>query len=338
MSNSKQLTKDKSKMDKKDDDAVSYTTSIATKNIEWSIENELMLVEWCDIAQCYRWLNQRSHRAYSIYHAWFTIPTITLSTITGTASFAQSTLPIDYQGYAQIAIGTTNILIGVLNTIQQYLKISELKESHRIASIAWDKYARNIRIELSKAPTERMDAAHFLKLSRQEYDRLMESSPSIPLSITKQFKHTFSGKPGSEKQKIFDDLKKPDICDSLMSSNQCRHHWYLQQDDINGQESKGLMDTNKEPPIYVGSGKHASEEKSTIMGHIEGMIQQLMPNYIKHPTLDVPTNKLTQLESHTINMNPSTMLPMPIPDISFNTLRAVVMESINPFDLSYSFV
>ena len=242
MSNSKQISKDKEKMDKKDDDALSYTTTVITKNIEWSIENELMLVEWCDIAQCYRWLNQRSHRAYSIYHAWFTIPTITLSTITGTASFAQSTLPIEYQTYAQMAIGTTNILVGVLNTIQQYLKISELRESHRIASIAWDKYSRNIRIELSKAPSERMDAAHFLKLSRQEYDRLMESSPSIPLSITKEFKRTFSGKPGSEKQKIFDDLRKPDICDSLMSSNQYRHHWYLHPDDTNGQDCK-LMDS-----------------------------------------------------------------------------------------------
>ena len=337
MPNSKEISKDKEKMDKKDDDALSYTTTIITKNIEWSIENELMLVEWCDIAQCYRWLNQRSHRAYSIYHAWFTIPTITLSTITGTASFAQSTLPIEYQTYAQMAIGTTNILVGVLNTIQQYLKISELRESHRIASIAWDKYSRNIRIELSKAPMERMDAAHFLKLSRQEYDRLMESSPSIPLSITKEFKRTFSGKPGSDKQKIFDDLKKPDICDSLMSSNQYRHHWYLQPDDPT------CNDINKNPPTYVGqnSGKSQklSEQKpDSVISHIESLLQNMLPQSIANtfhspstPTsiMKVPSN------SHIINITPPNVLPIPIPDISFNLSR-VITNSLNPFDLSYS--
>lgn len=225
------------KMDKKDGDG-SFTTETFTKTVEWSVENELILVEWCDIAQCYKWLNTRSHRSVSILHALFTIPTIILSTITGTASFAQSSLPDNYRVYAPMIIGTVNIMVGVLNTIQQYLKISELKESHRISAIAWDKYSRNIRIELSKAPNERMDAAHFLKLSRQEYDRLMESSPSIPLSITNEFTKTFSGKPGTEKHAAFEAIKKPDICDSLVSSNQYRHHWYMNQESPNLTQAK----------------------------------------------------------------------------------------------------
>ena len=59
------------------------------KNVKWSPENELIMVEWCDVAQCYKWLNTRAHAKCSRAHAWFTIPAITLSTITGTASFAQ---------------------------------------------------------------------------------------------------------------------------------------------------------------------------------------------------------------------------------------------------------
>jgi len=330
-------------MDKKDDDAISYTTTVATKNIEWSIENELMLVEWCDIAQCYRWLNQRSHRAYSIYHAWFTIPTITLSTITGTASFAQASLTPEQQSYAQMTIGSINILVGVLNTIQQYLKISELKESHRIASIAWDKYSRNIRIELSKAPTERMDAAHFLKLSRQEYDRLMESSPSIPLSITKEFTRTFSGKPGSHKQKIFDELKKPDICDSLMSSNQYRHHWYLNPDEPNSDcKLTDSQHQNKEvPPTYVGQGSGKSQRGSDLTSHIENILQQLVPKFIKnmiHPSS--PSNVPhfpDPADSHIINIR-QPIANIPIRDISMNITEALIHNTMNPFDLSFSFI
>jgi len=162
--------------DKKDQETAS-NSSPSLKPLEWTVENEMIMVEWCDIAQCYKWLNTRAHQKYSKMHAWFTIPAITLSTITGTASFAQTSLPLEYQSFAPMVIGTINIAIGILTTVQQYLKISELNESHRVASISWDKFARNIRIELAKAPHERLDCANFLKMSRQEFDRLMETSP-----------------------------------------------------------------------------------------------------------------------------------------------------------------
>jgi len=197
-------------------DADSNTT--ATKHLDWTAENENIMVEWCDVAQCYKWLNTRAHQKYAYRHAWFTIPAIVLSTVTGTASFAQTSLPLNYQPYAPMVIGTINICIGILTTVQQYLKISELNESHRVAAIAWDKFARNIRIELAKSPLERMECGHFLKHNRQEYDRLMETSPSIPLDILGEFKKNLPGKVGSDKRRKFDALKKPDICDTITSA------------------------------------------------------------------------------------------------------------------------
>jgi len=144
------------------------TPETSTVKVHWSDENERILVEWCDVAQCYKWLNSRAHAKFSYMHAWFTIPAIVLSTISGTASFAQTSLPIAYQVYSPMAIGGINIFIGILTTVGQYLKIAELNESHRVSSIAWDKFARNIRIELAKIPEERMDAGPFIKLCRQE--------------------------------------------------------------------------------------------------------------------------------------------------------------------------
>uniref|UniRef100_A0A6C0JW99 SMODS and SLOG-associating 2TM effector domain-containing protein n=1 Tax=viral metagenome TaxID=1070528 RepID=A0A6C0JW99_9ZZZZ len=197
-------------------DAGSNTTN--TKSLEWTTENEDIMIEWCDVAQCYKWLNTRAHQKYSYRHAWFTIPAIVLSTVTGTASFAQTSLPTDYQQYAPMVIGTINICIGILTTVQQYLKISELNESHRVAAIAWDKFARNIKIELAKSPLERMECGQFLKHNRQEYDRLMETSPSVPLDILGEFKKTLPGKLGSDQRKKYDTLKKPDICDTIISA------------------------------------------------------------------------------------------------------------------------
>ncbi len=187
----------------------------AEKKVEWTEENEKIMAEWCDIAQCYKWLHNRAHQKYSRQHAWFTIPAITLSTISGTASFAQASLPVAYQSFAPMVIGALNIFIGILTTIQQYLKISELNEAHRVAAISWDKFSRNIRIELAKSPTERMDCGSFLKMSRQEFDRMMETSPSIPIPIVQEFTATFEGKPGSPARARFDALKKPDICNII---------------------------------------------------------------------------------------------------------------------------
>ena len=214
-----------SKINSETNDEVINDTDNKKKMIEWSYDNEEILAEWCDIAQCYKWLNHHAHDYYSSLHAWFTIPAITFSTISGTASFASASIPIEFQSYAPMAIGTINILIGILTTIQQYLKVSELKESYRLAAISWDKYARNICIELSKSPIERIDAGTFLKFSRQEYDRLMESNQSIPPHIVAKFRRNFRGKTAEEKKR-FDLIKKPDICDVIVSINEKRHMWF----------------------------------------------------------------------------------------------------------------
>jgi len=201
------------------------------KKIEWSDENENILVEWSDVAQCYKWLNARAHAKFSYMHAWFTIPAITLSTISGTASFAQTSLPANIQTFAPAVIGTLNIFIGILTTVQQYLKISELNESHRVSSISWDKFARNIRIELSKAPHERMDAGPFIKICRQEFDRLMETSPMITSDIVREFNEKFKVRPNVPESKYFKELRKPDICNIIISAERYKYG-YKEADEI----------------------------------------------------------------------------------------------------------
>jgi hypothetical protein len=220
-------------------------TVVTKKRIEWSPENELIMVEWCDVAQCYKWLNTCSHAKYSYMHAWFTIPAIIFSTVSGTASFAQDSFPTSIRAYAPAVIGSINIMIGILTTIQQYLKISELNEAHRVSAIAWDKFARNIRIELSKKPCERCDANTFTKHCRSEFDRLMETSPDIIEKVIAEFKVKFSGKEGTLKRKRYEELKKPDICDTIISSNETRHKWYLELDnevdDMNNDLTEAVM-------------------------------------------------------------------------------------------------
>ena len=209
---------------------ISILDNNTARHVEWTVENEMILVEWCDVAQCYKWLNFQSYLRYSTKQAWFTIPVIVMSTITGTISFAQSSFTPTQQFYVQFGVGTINIFLGILSTVSQYLKITPLTESHRVSSIAWDKFARNIRIELAKPPEERMDAGTFLKVCRNEFDRMMETSPIIRQEVIDEFKKTFKGEENTDQRKLYTELRKPDICDTLISANMYRHKWYLNTD------------------------------------------------------------------------------------------------------------
>ena len=174
------------------DDLLSTTSNnMSITNNVWKSEHETILVEWADKAMCYRWLHARSHQAYSKTNAWFTIPVIIMSTLTGTANFAQDRFSDDIKPYMQMAIGAVNIFAGILTTIAQFLKVGELNEAHRVSSISWDKFYRNIKVELAKSRIERMNVTHMLKMCKEEYDRLMETSPSINEIIIKKFQTTF---------------------------------------------------------------------------------------------------------------------------------------------------
>jgi len=190
----------------------------------WNAENEDIIVRWCDTAQCYRWLCHESHKKYAHMQASFSIPTIIMSTIIGAASFSNisnNTLLSNYSSILPLAIGSVNIMIGVLNTIQQYYKISEFNENFRICALAWDKFERFLSLELSKAPWEREVFNSFFRKATSEFDRLMENTPMIQDHVIREFNRTF------DKNPAFSEIQRPPILDVIVSSNKYRHGWYI---------------------------------------------------------------------------------------------------------------
>ena len=160
----------------------------------WNEHNEEIFFEWADKAMCYRWLHSRSFNIFSSRAARYTIPVIIMSTITGTANFAQDKFPEEYKVLAQMAIGTINIIAGILTTIAQYYKINELNEAHRISSISWSKFYQNIKVEMAKHPKERKSPNDMLNSYKEEFDRLLEISPNIEDKVVAEFKHRFGKK------------------------------------------------------------------------------------------------------------------------------------------------
>tara|TARA_B100000745_G_scaffold298967_1_gene248709 strand:+ start:17 stop:979 length:963 start_codon:yes stop_codon:yes gene_type:complete len=173
---------------------------------KWTKAQEELLAEWSEKATCYRWLHSRSEKSYRFRNYSFTIPVIILSTLTGTANFAMdSFVPDTHKQIAMACVGGVNIFAGILSTLQNFLRYAELMESHRSCEVQWSKFGRNISVELALDPKRRKSANDFLKVSRAEYDRLIEQSPPIDDKIIKSFNTNF--------KKL--TIKKPDICNGL---------------------------------------------------------------------------------------------------------------------------
>ena len=158
---------------------------------EWYKQQELILKRWSEIGSSYRYLHDKAFHKFNSQNLWFALPVIVISTITGIANFAQGSFPDAWKTYVPLGIGFLNLSAGLITTISQFLRVSELLEGHR-ASLAYSKFSRNISVELSLPVKERTaNGSEFLNACRAELDRLVEQSPNIPEKIVNDFMKRF---------------------------------------------------------------------------------------------------------------------------------------------------
>jgi len=172
----------------------------------WKSEEETILKQWADKAQCYQWMHSKCRNVYQTKNAWFTIPVIIISTVTGTANFAQDRFPEKYKEYMVMTIGTLSIIAGIITTIYQFLKISELNEGHRAATISWGKFYNTLKTTVARHPLDRAPPSELIKFYQDEYERMIEISPDILPNVLKNFNNVFIKNT---------ELVKPEICSKL---------------------------------------------------------------------------------------------------------------------------
>ena len=69
----------------------------------------------------------------------------------------------------------------------------EESERHQQAAIQYAKFYRSLNMELSMNRSDRQEfGIDFCKISKAEYDRLLVSSPEIPVSVVEDFNRTFT--------------------------------------------------------------------------------------------------------------------------------------------------
>lgn len=152
----------------------------------WKKEQENILKKWADKSLCFKMMHERAHKRFWCLNAWFNIPVIIISTITGTGNFASGSFGPGGE-YIIFLLGGFNLFAGILATIATYTSVAQKLEAHRFSSVAWDKFARRLQIELAKSRADRVKVKDFIKTSAEEYDRLIEMSPILPNDVIRWF-------------------------------------------------------------------------------------------------------------------------------------------------------
>lgn len=186
-------------------DDTSETSSVIANS--WNSSHEKLLASIGDRANGMRWMHNQSHIYYEKLNFWLTIPNVAVTALAGSASIGITTLfSGSNQTIVSLIIGLMTLSSGVLTTINQYMKTSQLAEAHRVACIAYAKLYRIISGELALRRDQRINAQSFLEVIREEQNRLEEASPNIQDQIIYQFNKKIKDKPELERPEISGDL------------------------------------------------------------------------------------------------------------------------------------
>jgi len=179
----------------------------------WCDREERLLRRWAEKAAGYRWLHNHARLHYKWLTDMLTYPCIIISSITGVGGFAvlnpsDDNISSDMRRNIiifQYTFAFLNVLAGILTSVAKFSNSSSMMEAHSSMCIQYSKFYRNIDMELSLDADHRsMNAIDFVNKQRQEYDRLLDEAPDIPLKTIQEFNQTFPEKEN-----------KPDVCNGL---------------------------------------------------------------------------------------------------------------------------
>lgn len=187
---------DKSKKKKDNNESVDPTseptislneTLKENKPKDWDEAFENICEDLIDESQLNTFLHQKSYRYFTAWSNRFQLPIIVLSAFTGSANFISPKFG-EHKDLILIGIGFVSIIISIISSVAQYLKLSELKEGHRISSFHWEKFFNKIKIQLMLKKENRRTLPDFYDEILTEYQRLKEISPILKKKITSKAK------------------------------------------------------------------------------------------------------------------------------------------------------
>tara|TARA_Y100000590_G_C15604820_1_gene971563 strand:+ start:425 stop:1168 length:744 start_codon:yes stop_codon:yes gene_type:complete len=159
----------------------------------WTDQQERILAGWCEKAAGYRWMHDKAAKYFKKQNTWLTLPVIAISTMTGSANFLIAGAAgaedghIDEPPVLPMVIGAMNLGVAVIGALNQFLRLAENAENHKVAGVAFGSFSRHISCELSIPRSDRDVAQEFVNNCKKEFDRMIENAPDIPDDIVEKF-------------------------------------------------------------------------------------------------------------------------------------------------------
>ena len=170
----------------------------------------------------------------------------------------------------------------------------------------------------------------------------METSPPIDDDIIKLFKSTFEGKPNTQTRLIYDELRKPDICSTIISCNATRNHWYNNKIDqetntsyIDDIEMNNIIDYSIKERIDASESKLDEMIKFRQLqldekNKLQLIQQERDENKKKHE--DLISKELQKIENYIVEFNENNGRS-PFQDEIYSNLKDIVnAEAIERFN------
>lgn len=159
-------------------------------SISWNSSLEKLIAKEGEKCAGLAWLYTESERYYSKNNTVVALPVIVLSTLTGFLSGSSSML---FGGSDMSAIGTgaVSLFTGVLSTIGSYYAWAKKAEACRISALQYSKLQKVIAVEMTLPKNERVPAPSMLKMMRDNVERLLETSPAVPVHIIQKYNAKF---------------------------------------------------------------------------------------------------------------------------------------------------
>jgi hypothetical protein len=193
-------------------------------SLVWDSALENIFTELADEAQINTFLHKKAHHYFKIKNMKFQLPVIVFSALSGSGNFMSTYFP-DYTDQIVLAIGFVSIIISIVSSLAQYLKLSEMAEGNRLSYLSWEKFFINIKFQLRRKREKRDNIKEFLNQIIPEYQRLKEISPEIPNMIVAQLK----------KKKGYNRMKIPTAFNGFHPFTP-----YVTQKDIDAEENVEL--------------------------------------------------------------------------------------------------
>jgi hypothetical protein len=157
------------------------------KNVEWDESIENILSEIGDESQINAFMHKKAQSYFTKQNIKYQLPIIILSAVSGTGNFISANFP-DYSSTIILAVGGLSIFTSIISSVAQFLKVSQLSESHRMSYLSWEKFHSTIKFQLNKKRANRDNLKDFISLVVPEYQRLKEISADIPKHICEHVK------------------------------------------------------------------------------------------------------------------------------------------------------